>query len=141
MSTATRVPPFLHTAVARLIRALAPERIVLFGSYAKGIPRHGSDLDLLVVCAVAAEPWAARRARQLVAPGFPPVDIVLCTPEEAERAGEQRSPFLHSILENGVTVFRSRRCEATPVRHDVELKSRGGPSGQRGVLRKDYVPS
>jgi UTP:GlnB (protein PII) uridylyltransferase len=107
VSTATEIPPFLHIAVARLGRALAPERIVLFGSYAKGTPRAGSDLDLLIVCAVASEPWAARRARQLVAPGFPPVDTVLCTPEEAERAAEQRSPFLHSILENGVTVFRS----------------------------------
>jgi hypothetical protein len=98
----------LQTPVARLVRALAPERIVLFGSYAKGTPRRGSDVDLLVVCAAATEPWARRRARQLVAPGFPPIDLVLCTPEEAQRAAEQRSPFLQSILENGVTVFRRR---------------------------------
>lgn len=108
MSTTTTIPRFLQIPIARLVRALAPEWIVLFGSYAKGMPRPGSDVYLLVVCRVAAEPWAARRARQLVASGFPPIDVVLCTPEEAERAGEQRSPFLQSILENGATVFRIR---------------------------------
>jgi hypothetical protein len=105
-TTAEAIPPFLDTPVGRLVRALAPERIVLFGSYAKGTARPGSDVDLLVVCAVAHEPWAARRARQLVAPAFPPIDLVLCTPEEADHAAEQRSPFLESILEHGVTVFR-----------------------------------
>jgi uncharacterized protein len=105
MSAATPVLPFLHTPIGRLVRALAPERIVLFGSHAKGVPRPGSDVDLLVVCAVAGQPWAVRRARQLVASGFPPIDIVMCTPQDAERAAEQRSPFLQSILEHGVTVF------------------------------------
>ncbi|HWF36654.1 MAG TPA: nucleotidyltransferase domain-containing protein [Solirubrobacteraceae bacterium] len=99
-------PAFLRTPIERLVRALAPTRIVLFGSYAKGTERAGSDVDLLIVAAAAGEPGdAARRARQLVAASFPPIDIVLCTPEEAEHAGEQRSPFLHSILESGVTVY------------------------------------
>jgi uncharacterized protein len=89
-----------------LVRALAPARIVLFGSYAKGSERPGSDVDLLVIAEAAAEPAAVvRRARQLVATSFPPIDIVLCTPEDAEHAGQARSPFLASILESGVTVY------------------------------------
>lgn len=104
--TAPPLPPFLRTPIERLVRALAPARIVLFGSYAKGSERPGSDVDLLVIADAAAEPAAfARRARQLVATNFPPIDIVLCTPEEAEHADRARSPFLQSILGSGVTVY------------------------------------
>lgn len=106
----TAAPPaFLRTPIARLVRALAPTRIVLFGSYAKGAERPGSDVDLLVIADAAAEPAAVeRRARQLVATNFPPIDVVLCTPEEAEHADRERSPFLESILESGVTVYSRR---------------------------------
>lgn len=93
--------------VARLVRALAPTRIVLFGSYAKGTARAGSDVDLLVISDAAAKPEVAtRRARQLVAANFPPIDVTLCTPEDAENAQRLRSPFLASILESGMTVYR-----------------------------------
>jgi uncharacterized protein len=104
--TAPAPPAFLRTPIERLVRALAPTRIVLFGSYAKGSERPSSDVDLLVIADAAAEPAAvARRARQLVATNFPPIDIVLCTPEEAEHADRARSPFLQSILGSGVTVY------------------------------------
>jgi predicted nucleotidyltransferase len=104
--TAAAPPGFLRTPIERLVRALAPTRIVLFGSYAKGAERPGSDVDLLVIADASAEPEAlARRVRQLLASSFPPIDVVMCTPEEAEHAQEQRSPFLQSILESGVTVY------------------------------------
>ena len=108
------VPPaFLRVPIARLARSLAPSRIVLFGSYAKGTARPGSDVDLLVVTEAAADGGEpARRVRELLAPTFPPVDVVLCTPEEAAQAERQRSPFLHSILESGVTVYAQPCLEA-----------------------------
>ncbi|MDY6844710.1 MAG: nucleotidyltransferase domain-containing protein [Thermodesulfobacteriota bacterium] len=33
----------------RIVEAVKPERIILFGSYAYGKPKDGSDLDILVV--------------------------------------------------------------------------------------------
>lgn len=39
----------LDEIVRRLVDALAPERIYLFGSYAYGQPRQDSDIDLMVV--------------------------------------------------------------------------------------------
>ncbi len=111
--TVVAAPAFLHTPIERLVRALAPTRIVLFGSYAKGCERPGSDVDLLVITNAGGEPGLlARRARQLVATSFPPIDVVLCTPEDAENAGAQRSPFLQSILESGVTVYSSQDAGA-----------------------------
>jgi len=92
--------------IERLVRGLAPERIVLFGSYAKGRQRAGSDVDLLLIGPFDARAaHAQRRARQLAASCFPPIDIVLATPQEVADAPRAKSPFLHSILGTGVTVY------------------------------------
>ena len=46
----------LPFVVDRIVRALDPEKIVLFGSYAYGDPNPHSDVDLLVVMATNAPP-------------------------------------------------------------------------------------
>lgn len=103
-------PPFLTTTLERLALAFAPERIVLYGSYAKGTAHLDSDVDLLVVADLQGDRDAhRRRARQLVAPSFPRVDIMLCTPEEIAGADRASSPFLLSVLERGVTVYSRSR--------------------------------
>jgi len=104
-----RTPPVLvQRVVDRLVRAFAPQRIVLFGSYAKGTQRAGSDVDLLVVAPMEGDrSGRERRARQLAADSFPPVDVVFCTPEEVEQATSLQSPFLLSILGTGITIYRA----------------------------------
>ena len=99
-------PAFISRVLERLVRNFAPERIVLFGSYAKGTARPGSDVDLLVVADLEGDPVVhLRRARQLVADSFPPVDFVLCTSEEVAESPTARSPFLLSVLGSGITVY------------------------------------
>jgi len=94
-------PIFIGRILERLVRNFAP-----FGSYAKGTARPGSDVDLLVVADLEGDPvMHLRRARQLVADSFPPVDVVLCTPEEVAEAHTARSPFLLSVLGSGITVY------------------------------------
>jgi uncharacterized protein len=101
-------PPYLGRAVARLARAFAPRLIVLFGSYAKGAAQPGSDVDLLVVADLEGDPeHHRRRARQLLADNFPPVDLVLCSTEELSEATTARSPFLMSILGSGLTIYHA----------------------------------
>ena len=39
----------LDEIVNRIVRAVNPERIILFGSYAYGKPDSNSDLDILVI--------------------------------------------------------------------------------------------
>lgn len=113
--TTSQPPPFLRGAIERLARAFAPDRIVLFGSYAKQCAHPDSDVDLLVVADLPGDPVQhLRRARQLVADCFPMVDVVLCTPEDVANAASARSPFVQSILERGVTVFRRPGDASTP---------------------------
>jgi predicted nucleotidyltransferase len=98
--------PFLRATIERLATAFAPERIVLFGSYAKGTARPESDVDLLVIADMEGDSMAYMRyAHQLVAASFPPIDIVLCTPEDVAEARAAQSPFLLSVLGSGITVY------------------------------------
>jgi predicted nucleotidyltransferase len=97
---------FIGGTVERLARSFVPERIVLFGSYAKGTARPDSDVDLLVVANLVGDLAVhERRARHLVAGSFPRVDVVLCTPADLAEAREVGSMFLLSAIESGVTVF------------------------------------
>lgn len=101
-----RLPTLVQRNVQRLIRAFAPERIVLFGSYAKGTVQSDSDVDLLVIAEVEGDRATyERRARQLSADCFPPVDVVFCTREELAAADTLSSPFLLSIVGTGITIY------------------------------------
>jgi uncharacterized protein len=51
----------LQDMVNIIVRELAPEAIILFGSRARGDARPDSDIDLLVV---EAEPFSAQRSRR-----------------------------------------------------------------------------
>jgi predicted nucleotidyltransferase len=108
-----QLPPLVRRTLERLIASFAPERIVLFGSYAKGAVRDRSDVDLLIVARLSGDPEALhRRARQLTADCFPPVDVVLATPADVAQAAVAQSPFLQSIIETGITVYGPSEPEA-----------------------------
>ncbi len=79
----------------------------MFGSYAKGTNHVGSDVDLLIVADVGDDTVRPlRRAHDLAADCYPPIDVVFTTPEEVTRAISSGNLFLVSILETGVTVYR-----------------------------------
>jgi predicted nucleotidyltransferase len=101
------LPPLVERTLQRLIRAFAPEQIVLFGSWAKGTAHVGSDFDLLIIADLPGRSSLhARRAHQLTADSFPRIDIVLATPQEVASADTAKSPFLLSVLGTGIVVYR-----------------------------------
>jgi predicted nucleotidyltransferase len=104
---APRLPTLVERTVKRLIAAFRPERVVLFGSYVKGTFGWESDIDLLVIANLPGEldPYR-RRARQLAAGCFPPVDIALAKPEELKDSDSSRADFLSSVLGRGITIYK-----------------------------------
>jgi hypothetical protein len=90
---------------------------MLFGSFAKGMAHADSDIDLLLIAHAPEGTYHyRRRARQLAAGCFPPVDIVIATPAEIEEAPTASSPFLQSILGTGIVLYDKN-----------EKKEGGGP--------------
>jgi len=107
LENAHDLPPLVQRAILRLIRAFAPERIVLFGSHAKGRVHIRSDVDLLLTAKFDDRRFFhQRRARQLAGDSFPRMDIVLAAPEEIAEAPAAKSPFLQSILSTGITIYQ-----------------------------------
>jgi len=109
------LPPLVKRTLARLIRAFAPERVMLFGSHAKGMATDRSDVDLLVIARVEGNPiLIQRKAKQLASDCFPRVDVIIATPEEVADAARARSPFLASILGSGITLYTRPLPESGP---------------------------
>jgi predicted nucleotidyltransferase len=101
-----QVAETLPVAVQRIVRELAPEKIILFGSYAYGSPTSDSDVDLLIVMETDApskeRSWAVSR---LLLPRPFPVDILVKTPQEIARALTKGDFFVREIIERGKVLY------------------------------------
>ena len=96
----------LKEAAQRIVDALAPERVILFGSYAQGTPTPDSDIDLLVVMKTEERPSERRRAVSRLFGERPcPMDIVVRTPREVRQSMERVDPFIREVLERGRVLY------------------------------------
>ena len=100
----------LQDVVRRIVEVAAPEKIILFGSAARGEMTRDSDLDFLVV-AVTAHPreTAAQIRRRLldVAVGIPK-DVIVVTPEELERHKDTIGYIYRPALREGRVLYAAR---------------------------------
>lgn len=87
MSSGTGAQSAIDEMVRRIAERIAPERIILFGSHARGDAREDSDVDLLVLFPDVDNPRA--RAAELYAALIDcsalPTDIVVSTTARFER--------------------------------------------------------
>jgi len=93
--------PQIRQYAGRLAREFRPQRIVLFGSHARGQAREHSDVDLLVVLPFRGRP--ARKSADIqmrLRPAFP-LDLLVRTPAQIRRRLAQGDSFLREVMENG----------------------------------------
>jgi predicted nucleotidyltransferase len=102
----------LRRIICRLVNALRPEKIILFGSYAYGIPSPDSDVDLLVIMETSA-PHVERylTVSRLLRPRPFPVDILVKTPQEIRQALDQGDFFVREIMTHGLTLYEQDHWE------------------------------
>ena len=102
----------VDAAVQRIVSRFAPQRIVLFGSRARGETGRDSDIDLLVVVPETANKHrvavAIRRELRDLPAGK---DIVVATPAEIERRRDISGTVLHEALRTGTVVYEQRRAD------------------------------
>lgn len=96
----------LREIVKRIVDAADPERIILFGSAARGEMGPHSDLDLLVVkrgdyhhIRVAQQLYRCLRDLDYAK------DILVATPEEVERYRECPALVIHPAIQEGRVLF------------------------------------
>ena len=101
----------LTAVTAALVRDLSPDRIVLFGSFARGDQNRASDLDLVVIAATTL-PFCDRIGRALESAGTAstrlPIEPLVYTPEEWERMVAEGNPFAALVLREGRVLYERR---------------------------------
>ena len=90
----------------RILSISQPEKIILFGSFARGDYNPDSDLDLLVVMDnIKSTRYESNRLRQVLRGLLTPVDILVVTPQQVERHRNDIGLIYHSALNEGKIIY------------------------------------
>ena len=86
-----------------------PDKVVLFGSFARGDSQALSDIDLLSI-KETDRPFAERIEDVLVpCDASAPSESPVCTPEESERVRRAGDLFVDQVLREGEVVYQTVR--------------------------------
>ena len=102
-------PTLLDEIVRRLVDALQPETIYLYGSHAYGQPHEDSDVDLFVVLreATCSEREGAVEAYRALRGLCVPVEVKVVTRRDFERRGQWLSSVERVAKEKGKILYAS----------------------------------
>lgn len=111
--TRTRAGIGFEEAVARIAAALDPERIILFGSRARGDSREDSDYDVLIEMPeltisrfeLAAQAHEAARERTFA------LDVIVASKPEIANSLLEQADFVCYAIEDGVVVYEKKRSD------------------------------
>ncbi|MCE1254115.1 MAG: nucleotidyltransferase domain-containing protein [Anaerolineae bacterium] len=104
----TRIP---HDAILDVVEQISaryqPRKIILFGSYAYGIPKPESDVDLLVIMETQlTELKQAAIIRQQIPYHFG-IDLIVSTPQRLAQRLEWGDSFLREVIQRGIVLYES----------------------------------
>jgi predicted nucleotidyltransferase len=105
-------PAVLADIVKRVVRAAKPEKIVLFGSAARGEMGPNSDIDLLVIKRGKFNRHGVTVAIYDHLSGEAAVDVVVVTPEEVERYRDTHCLVICPALREGKVIYEAKTLSA-----------------------------
>ena len=102
-------PGVIDEIIRRIVKTLHPEKIILFGSQARGESRPGSDIDLLVI-ADSAEPRYRRSVPLygVLSDILVPMDILVYSPSEINEWSGVRQAFVSTALREGKMIYEKQ---------------------------------
>lgn len=90
-----------------IVDRFRPHKVILFGSYAYGVPTPDSDIDLLVVMPFDGNELdkMAEVRRELSA--AMPLDVLVKTPRQLKQRIEMGDFFIREIMESGKVLYEA----------------------------------
>jgi|SRR3989344_383355 len=108
MRRITKTNKDLKRITQKIVREFHPEKIILFGSYAWGKPTKDSDVDLFIIKKKTLKRRIDRERelrRKLIGNKFPPMDLLVYTPDEVNKRIGINDFFIKDILQKGKILY------------------------------------
>jgi len=102
-------PEKIQQIVDKIVEGYQPEKIILFGSHARGDAHKDSDLDLIIIKQTNV-PWFHRgwEVRKLLLKDLVPMDLKIYTPDEFKKYESSRYSFVQSIINESVILYERK---------------------------------
>jgi predicted nucleotidyltransferase len=105
-SSGTAVMEKIEEMVRRIVAQFKPDRILLFGSHARGTGWPDSDADLLVIMPIQGSRRQQAIEIDLALVGIDlPADVIVVTPEDVERNRDTPGTIIRRALREGKVVY------------------------------------
>lgn len=99
----------IDQVVEQIVEKFKPQKIILFGSYARGNPRPESDVDLLVVMETSLkESKQSLEIRRHLDVLFG-LDLIVHTPKRLKERVDMGDWFLRDVLKEGKVLYEASR--------------------------------
>lgn len=98
----------IQQILKKIVAEYAPQKVILFGSYAWGEPGPDSDIDLLIIKETSERFLDRWTTVQCILSGMHrslPVEALVLTPQEVERRLAIGDQFIAEILEKGEVLY------------------------------------
>lgn len=95
----------IKAAADKISSEYRPQRIILFGSHARGTADKWSDIDLLIIKQTKDRYFDRVKKVRKAIPGLP-ADILVYTPNELEKS--KNTFFMQEVLEEGKTLYERK---------------------------------
>ncbi len=116
----------LDDIVRRVVDAVQPEKIILFGSAARDGLHVANDIDLLVIRDGRTLDLMRSIYRNLEGAGAA-VDAVVVSPQDVERFGDSHALVIKPALREGKVVYESDRSLTTGPKNSYDQVRRTAP--------------
>ena len=114
----------LDDIIQRVVEIAQPEKIILFGSAARGDMGPNSDVDLLIIKAGADTlNLMSQIYRKLHGVGAA-VDAIVVSPEDVERFKDSHALIIKPALREGRVVYEAARASGEGVRRSRRAEDR-----------------
>lgn len=106
MQTNTLDNDLLDMVAKKILSVVQPEKIILFGSFARGEAKEGSDLDIMVIMDSDQPRYKRSVPIRLALKGLlPSKDIVVYTPQEVEEWASASTSLVATVLREGLVLY------------------------------------
>ena len=97
----------ITSTIAQIVAKIRPQRIILFGSAARGDFNAESDLDILIIKSDVAERGIDRQLEvdRLIERNGIALDMLVYKPEEIELALKLGDPFIKEVFAKGRVLY------------------------------------